>query len=563
MPSFASGVAAQANLSNSISNRRQVQLQAERDRVELTGKRAVQTQQQETIAAIQADTDARIGELRDKATIGELDMAFEGVANRNFDALNDFMADPDNLEMLQGMPALTDAFGDSPRAFRQFNPNSESDVAARNKYAQEFTGGKSNYDDSFDGLKKFIDDNTIAVDLAGGGTELVRADEFLELLGTTERRSAARRIFNTKNDEIARIMRESEEAKLSVLDPSYKGSGSSAIEVAKLEGQRLSNAKLRRDLMGGQAPKDKLKFRKDTLTLLSESAERGFTYKSLLNENKEYGSPFSDEEVQQIFDYAGDEAQRKERQLVVSERGLELSERREHRLATQEPAPTVYEVKKGDMINAETELSTLMGERSSFSELNEEEREKFRALYADYRLASGEGPLNDSSKDNIAFGYRFLDSIDRFSEAGYNESVRGVYDDTRNFVLEYVETDSPERRRAISLNLAALLGSVRLDKDRTPKYIFDEMKKQFGSEFGKSFVTAVEGSISAVRDLQSEFKARSGAAASNNFESVVFQDVLSKSEPTLKRLQQFISGETTSATKESGVSKVKKFLGLN
>ena len=190
--------------------------------------------------------------------------------------------------------------------------------------------------------------------------------------------------------------------------------------------------------------------------------------------------------------------------------------------------------------NAESELATLMGDRTSFGELTPDEQKQFRSLYQSYQGAStgSSTGISESDQDNIAFGYRFLDAVGRFSENA-DESVRGIYDDARNFVLEYAEVDSPSRRKAIALNLAALLGSVRLDSDRTPKFVFDEMKKQLGGDFGVSFQTAVEGAISAVKDLQAEFSARSGAAARDNFEAVIYSDVLSKAEPILAQLNQF------------------------
>ena len=518
MPSFASGVASQSSLQNSLTNRRQVQLQAERDKIAMQSTKRIEDQQDNTMAAIQAEADSRIEELRERAMIGGLDAAFEGVANRNFDSLNDFMADPENMELVQGMPALTEAFGDSIKSVRQFNPNSDNDIAARNLYAQELSGGKSDYETSPDGLKKFIDDNVVAVDLAGGGTELVRSDEFLELLGTTERRTSARRVFNTKNDEIARIMRETEEAKLSVLNPAYKGKGDgkSQVEIsteAAAAYKRLIDAKADPALIGelmsafgvdvnephiqeqlnlGVAA-DKMAIAKDgaaaskaaaDIAQLASDAEQLEAYNSI-GANSGYGAN-SGALVKDLID--------------TGKYGVEGNRLVQLQSATKTPARLQYLSKAEDAV---AEFNTKLIDY----EVGEDGKPKYTwqnyqewpqelkddaALYADkYDTLTESSPLPASMKTELATLNQTLFASGRFVEEG-QESTTGPVDSAINILNTYRETDDQDRRIEKSQELAGILVAASLN-DRTSKYLFERVANVFGSSYGQSFESALGG----------------------------------------------------------------------
>ena len=187
---------------NAATNRRQVQLQAQRDAEQLRQTQRVEDQQDNVIAAIAQQAEAEAAELRAEVNIGKLDNAFTGIAEGNFDDFEDFIADPENADVLKSMPALTEAFPGGIRNVRRFNPNEPNDVEARNALAAGMFGDNKTYDEMFEGQRKFIDDNTVIVETPSG-PRAVRSDEFLELLGSTERRAKARRTFNDNNVKLA------------------------------------------------------------------------------------------------------------------------------------------------------------------------------------------------------------------------------------------------------------------------------------------------------------------------------------------------------------------------
>ena len=573
---------------------RQVQMQAERDR-RLFEARDTATQSLD----VQAEIDRVATELNERANaitadwnIGELKKVGLSMLDGDLSELNDSFNIPALKELYLNDNGIKARFGGGIQSVTPYNSNNPQEVAALKKYMQEVYGSDTNdevdtsklltYKRDGDG-EVVVDDNTALVRALGLAPESTKIRQILgerdEIEAKQQERLEALKTLQTGQEEAAGASEEAKkkaqlaQQKLAIEEGKYKPDGTA--DPVKTAKDAATAYKALRDSgaspetvasimsnFGVDVNQPEIKKQMDAeyeSTLSGTAEERS---KHLLNIAKiqELGN---DKAQMAAYNEIGDKSGYGKNSGALVKDLIDTGkygigdDKKLFQFTPKADKDPVFKQKIEEMQGAETELNNLMGDDTSFSDLDPNRQQQFRSLRDQYAVAAGIPPLAGDAQSDISFGYRFIEALNRFSK-GADGSVRGVIDDMRNLVSEYTPTASPERRRAIQLNLAALLGAVRLDDDRTPKFVYDEMRSQLGAEFGKSFPTVVEGAISALEDLRAEFNARSGPAAGNNFDAILYKDVLSKSEPSLTNLKALlkVSKEAT-PTEKKGV--VKRF----
>ena len=521
MAGFAQGVTASVNSRRSLSERNRIQVQAEMD-AEILGQR------KDTAAAIeaQAKLDEQMAKDRENDsrqamfTLDKLDGALVDAAYGDLDSFNDFIAEPENAEILLNSPAIRETFGAGIKGLEQFNPQNTYHTEAREEFVRGM-GQNKTYESLSDPEKQFVDTHMLMASLDNGQVAAMRSDELLVDLSVGERRSKARRLTADLDTTLANIRTQAEKEKLAVVDPAYsQPKGTTPVDIAK---SGASAYKALRD--SGAAPEvvqqvmgafgidiNEESIRKQMDAEYSKTvADTGLAEETIGKYHQQILDLESEAEQLVAFNTIGANSGLGEKSgALVKElidsgtKTIDLDANGNQVLVNVEKRGATVPARLQYLDKAQTIVSDfntrLAGEKTEDGQPATWENFALwpEKLKADAALLSNEfdtltesSPLSQAAKSELSTLNQTIFSSSRFVEEGRGET-KNLIADTLNFFKSYLPIRDRNRRIAKSHELAGILVAASLN-DRTSKYLFERVDSVFGSDFGQSFLSALGG----------------------------------------------------------------------